>query len=131
MPWSFTLPQPGVDPNYSDDMNWVIGPNFVADANYIKPIENGSICGTLQSYDVAFELETDPAWVKWQQAFTGLRDWPHYEDEESYSGLAWASSIAYKWIQEPRWQCHQPLGRCHAGRTQRHRLESAGPGRRL
>jgi len=33
--------------------------------------------------DMAFELDTEPAWVKWQQPFTSLRHWPHYEDEQS------------------------------------------------
>ncbi len=36
-----------------------------------------------ESFDVAFELDTDPNWVKWEQPFTDIRDWPHYEDEVS------------------------------------------------
>jgi hypothetical protein len=35
------------------------------------------------SMDVAFELDTDPNWVKWEQSYTGIRDWPHYNDELS------------------------------------------------
>jgi len=37
----------------------------------------------LESYDVAFELDTDPNYIKWEQPFTGIRHWPHYEDELS------------------------------------------------
>jgi hypothetical protein len=37
----------------------------------------------MESYDVCFELDTQPYWIKWEQAFTGHRNWPHYEDEES------------------------------------------------
>jgi len=33
-----------------------------------------------ESFDAAFELDTDPNYIKWEQPFTGIRDWPHYED---------------------------------------------------
>jgi hypothetical protein len=36
-----------------------------------------------ESYDVAFELDTDPNYVKYEQPYTGIRHWPHYEDENS------------------------------------------------
>jgi subtilisin-like proprotein convertase family protein len=36
-----------------------------------------------QSFDLAFELGTDPNYIKWEQAYTGTRHWPHYEDENS------------------------------------------------
>ncbi|MHC4618765.1 MAG: DUF7901 domain-containing protein [Planctomycetota bacterium] len=39
-----------------------------------------------ESYDVAFELETDANYIKWEQPFTGIRRWPHYEDELSIGG---------------------------------------------
>ncbi|MHC4575602.1 MAG: DUF7901 domain-containing protein, partial [Planctomycetota bacterium] len=38
---------------------------------------------TRESSDVAFELDTDPNWIKWEQPFTGIRHWRHYEDVES------------------------------------------------
>ncbi|MHC4675319.1 MAG: DUF7901 domain-containing protein [Planctomycetota bacterium] len=38
-----------------------------------------------ESYDVAFELDTDPNWIKWEQPFTGIRRWPHYEDVNSWA----------------------------------------------
>jgi len=55
-------------------------------------------CGERQSYDMAFELDTDPNYIKWEQAYTGIRDWPHYEDEES---LAIETTTAIKWTQKP------------------------------
>jgi hypothetical protein len=36
-----------------------------------------------ESFDLSFELDTDPNYIKWEQPFTGIRHWPHYEDEES------------------------------------------------
>jgi hypothetical protein len=36
-----------------------------------------------QSVDVSFELDTDPNYIKFEQPFTGIRHWPHYEDIES------------------------------------------------
>jgi hypothetical protein len=46
----------------------------------VVPIED-PILG--ESFDVAFELDTDLNWIKWEQPFTGIRHWPHYEDELS------------------------------------------------
>jgi len=46
-------------------------------------LESDLIGDIPESYDLAFELDTPPEWVKWQQPFTGIRDWPHYEDEPS------------------------------------------------
>ena len=57
-----------------------------------------TLCGQIQSYDMAFELDTDPNYIKWEQAYTGIRDWPHYEDEES---LAIETTAAAKWTQKP------------------------------
>ncbi len=36
-----------------------------------------------ESVDVSFELDTDPNYIKWEQLYTGIRHWLHYEDEES------------------------------------------------
>jgi len=56
---------------------------LVLDSSTIQPIANSLLCGRLDTYDLAFELDTDPAYIKWEQAFTGLRNWPYYEDEQS------------------------------------------------
>ena len=51
----------------------------------IYPIENSLLCGWNQAYDMCFELLTEHPWVKWDQAFTGLRDWPYSEDQISFA----------------------------------------------
>jgi hypothetical protein len=65
----------------------------------VQPITNSLVCERLDTYDMAFELDTDPDFIKWEQPFTGLRHWKHYEDEES---LAVRGPVASdKWVQEP------------------------------
>jgi uncharacterized delta-60 repeat protein len=51
----------------------------------IYPIENSLLCGRNQAYDLCFELLTEQPWVKWDQPFTSLRDWPDSEDQESFA----------------------------------------------
>ncbi len=51
----------------------------------IYPIENSLLCGQNQGYDMCFELLTEPFWVKWDQPFTDMRDWPDSEDLESFA----------------------------------------------
>ncbi len=51
----------------------------------INPIENSAMCGQNQAYDMCFELLTDQPWVKWNQSFSSLRDWPDSEDQESFA----------------------------------------------
>ncbi|MBN1508566.1 MAG: hypothetical protein JW955_17080 [Sedimentisphaerales bacterium] len=67
----------------------------------ILPVEGADPCGGKAKYDMTFALDTDPLWIKWEQAFAGLRQWSHYEDESSTARGAAASSIAYKWHQDP------------------------------
>jgi len=63
----------------------------------IEPIEE-TLCGERQSFDMAFELNTDPDYIKWEQPFTGLRNWRHYEDEQS---MAVVTTGGTKWRQPP------------------------------
>jgi len=73
----------------------------------IYPIERDTLCGQFQPHDLCFELLTEQPWVKWDQPFTGLRDWPGYVDlpsqgvsirgDESFSGL-----VADDWVCESR-----------------------------
>ncbi len=51
----------------------------------LVPVTRPDACDQKSPYDMAFTLDTDPTYVKWEQPFTGLRDWPHYEDEQSMS----------------------------------------------
>ncbi len=46
----------------------------------IYPIENSKLCGQSRPYDLCFELLTDEPWVKRDQPFTGIRNWPGYVD---------------------------------------------------
>ncbi|MHC4744732.1 MAG: DUF7901 domain-containing protein, partial [Planctomycetota bacterium] len=65
---------------------------------YWTPIEDSAVCG-LERYDLAFELDTDPNYIKWEQHFTGIRDWAHYEDEESMAEEIVEQVV--KWQQPP------------------------------
>ena len=61
-----------------------------------------------ESYDLAFELDTDPNWIKWDQPFTGIRQWPHYEDVESWMEW-WPEGITHLTVAADDWQCQGPL----------------------
>ena len=76
---------------------WDIGD--VIDPATVVPLEDGSVCDVMESYDLAFELDTDPDYIKWEQPFNGLRHWPHYEDQES---MGWETEGSpTKWLQPP------------------------------
>jgi hypothetical protein len=55
-------------------------PYQVIDPLLINPIKEPQF---QESVDMSFELDTDPNYIKWEQEFTGIRDWPHYEDVNS------------------------------------------------
>ncbi len=72
---------------------------MAVDSAIVQPITNSLVCERLDTYDMAFELDTDPDYIQWEQPFTGLRHWEHYEDEES---LATSGPVAVdKWVQHP------------------------------
>ncbi|MBW8039252.1 MAG: S8 family serine peptidase [Planctomycetes bacterium] len=71
-------------------------PGTILDPSIINPIEFQG-----QSYDVAFELDTDPNYIKWEQPFTGIRNWPHYEDELSTANVITTTENVIKWAQLP------------------------------
>jgi len=75
-------------------------PGLVLDPynNNMDPIEDPLY---QESVDLAFELDTDPNYIKWEQHYTGLRHWPHYEDEVSMGQVIGWSEIETKWLQEP------------------------------
>ena len=57
--------------------------------------------------DLAFELDTDPNWIKWDQPFTGIRHWPHYEDVASW--MEWRpEGIAHLTVAADDWKCQGP-----------------------
>jgi hypothetical protein len=53
-------------------------PGMVLSPLQVTPIEYMG-----ESYDAAFELDTDANFVKWHQPYDGIRNWPLYEDEPS------------------------------------------------
>ncbi len=67
----------------------------------VRPLENSAVCPQSASYDLSFALDTPGSYVKWDQPFTGLRDWPHYEDQVSMATLTKASGTTLKWEQLP------------------------------
>jgi hypothetical protein len=81
--------------------SFVTTPSGPISGIFIAPVEGPNACGQEAKYDMTFALDTDPAWIKWEEPFTGLRDWPYYVDELSTAQGLGASSIAYKWQQKP------------------------------
>ena len=82
-PWGWkTRPWSWMDDAVKFNLYGNLEPGIVLDPAtvYIEPIKDPVY---YESYDVAFELDTDPTYIKWEQPFTGIRDWPHYEDELS------------------------------------------------
>jgi hypothetical protein len=56
-----------------------------------------------ESYDVSFELNTDPNYIKWEQLYTGLRHWDSYTDiystgTEYYGELYIDAMAADDWL---------------------------------
>jgi hypothetical protein len=80
-PWGWkTRPWSWMDDAVTFQLTGPPDEGMALDPGLVVPIEE-PILG--ESFDVAFELDTDPNWIKWEQPFTGIRHWPHYEDELS------------------------------------------------
>ncbi|MFC1762326.1 SdrD B-like domain-containing protein [Planctomycetota bacterium] len=58
-------------------------PKMSLSPHAFSPIISSSLCAEAARYDMAFELHTTHPWIKWNQPFTNLMDWPYYEDLES------------------------------------------------
>lgn len=72
----------------------------------ITPIETSALCGQSRSYDLCFELLTENPWVKWDQPFTGIRDWPNYEDIESH-GISIRQEESIGPVAADDWPCER------------------------
>ncbi|MCJ7730484.1 MAG: hypothetical protein MUO27_11495, partial [Sedimentisphaerales bacterium] len=80
-PWGWkTRPWSWMDDAVTFTLSFKPGPNYVTDPCQIVPIVD-PMWG--ESVDVAFEFDTDPNYIKWEQLYTGIRHWPHYEDVNS------------------------------------------------
>jgi hypothetical protein len=60
-------------------------PGLVLAPQGMTLVHDEGACGTVQDYDMAFELRTDPPWIRWDEPFTGMRDWPSYDDHASWA----------------------------------------------
>ena len=94
-PWGWkTRPQPSMGDAIQVTIHRdVISENVMLVPSAITPIRSHAICDTGEGYDMAFQLDTDSSFAKWEQSFTGIRHWPHYEDEESVASVVGASDV--------------------------------------
>jgi len=84
-PWGWkTRPWHWMDDAVRFSYDGPLEPGLVLDPYNMQPIKD-PLYG--ESFDVAFELDTDPNYIKWEQHHTGIRHWPHYEDELSMASM--------------------------------------------
>jgi len=96
-PWGWkTRPWHWMDDAVRITLDTPPAPGMTIDPIMVDPITDPCLG---ESMDVAFELDTDPCWIKWEQLYTGIRDWPHYEDYLSM--LASDGVEISKWWQGP------------------------------
>jgi hypothetical protein len=100
-PWGWkTRPESWMDAAVKTDFRRdELRAGFVLDTTTAQTLASSLVCQTRETYDLAFELDTNPEYVKWEQAFTGIRNWPHYEDEESLATEG--PGATEKWNQPP------------------------------
>ncbi|MDH4239213.1 MAG: hypothetical protein OEW48_06595 [Phycisphaerae bacterium] len=98
-PWGWkTRPWHWMDDAVRFMFNGPLDPGIVLDPHMIEPIKDPIY---RESFDVAFELDTDPNYIKWEQPFIGIRRWPHYEDEKSMARVVTTTEHVTKWLQRP------------------------------
>lgn len=80
-PWGWkTRPWPWMDDAVTFNLPFLPAQGFINDPLTITPLTDPVFH---ESVDVCFELDTDPNYIKWEQDFTGIRNWGHYEDVNS------------------------------------------------
>jgi hypothetical protein len=82
-----------------------IQPGMIVDSALVIPITDSAVCDSPEGYDTAFELGTDPNYIKWEQPFTGIRNWPHYEDEESMALVDPEGVVQISRLVADDWKC--------------------------
>jgi len=100
-PWGWkTRPWSWMDDAIVFEVNEPFEPGLIVDPynNWMWPIEDPYG----ESMDMTFELDTDPNYIKWEQYYCGIRQWPHYEDVPSEmvlwpEGLDWLQAVADDW----------------------------------
>ncbi len=78
-----TRPQSWMDDAVTFDMEGALEPGYSPVPVTISPLSNSAVCGEPNGYDMTFVLGTGPDYIKWELPFTGIRQWPYYEDVES------------------------------------------------
>jgi hypothetical protein len=78
-------------------------PALVLDPKTITPLVSQALCQQAESHDMAFDLRTEHRWVKWDQPFTSLRDWLHYEAQlsmatEGVRGMSLTRQVSDDWL---------------------------------
>ncbi|MHC4312163.1 MAG: DUF7901 domain-containing protein, partial [Planctomycetota bacterium] len=102
-PWGWkTRPWSWMDDAVTFNLNAEIPLGAILDPAIVRPIEYQG-----ESYDVAFELDTDPNYIKWEQPFTGLIHWPHYEDVNSMAVEKAAGDIRFINLVADDWLCRR------------------------
>jgi len=78
-------------------------PGMTVSSGQVEPLKDPEG----ESVDVAFELDTDPCYIKWEQAFTGFRHWAHYEDKESMADITLGDPciIVFSHLAADDWPC--------------------------
>jgi hypothetical protein len=76
-------------------------PGFGIDPIFITPIVD-PVFG--ESFDMSFEFDTDPNYIKWEQPFTGIRDWPNYEDVISQASAIGGEPVITNLVADD-WRC--------------------------
>ncbi|MHC4478828.1 MAG: DUF7901 domain-containing protein [Planctomycetota bacterium] len=93
-PWTWlTRPLPWMDEAVSFELRSEPEPGLVLNPSQITPID--FVTGET-GFDLTFELDTDPNWIKWEQPYDSIRHWRHHEDEVSMGTVEPA-----KWQQLP------------------------------
>lgn len=98
-PWGWkTRPWP-----WMDDAVTFTRPNIPPQGSYNDPLAITPLKDPVfqESVDVCFELDTDPNYIKWEQNFTGIRNWPFYEDVNSI----YVAEQATETIVADDWKC--------------------------
>jgi hypothetical protein len=72
----------------------------------LDPVNITPLGGLEGSYDVAFELDTDPNWIKWEQPYTGLRNWGNYTDIYS-TGTEYEGELTINAMAADDWLCQR------------------------
>jgi hypothetical protein len=101
-PWGWkTRPWHWMDDAVTFWLDGPFEPPVILDPVNIMPLE-----GPEGSYDVAFELDTEPNWIKWEQPYTGLRNWGSYTDIFS-SAIEYEEGLDIYWMVADDWLCQR------------------------